>query len=57
MDWLLNYFSTIVIGAILLAVIALIIRSMRKKKKTGESSCGCGCSSCAMKESCHGEKQ
>lgn len=57
MDWFLNHVSTFVISVILFAVIGLIIRSMSKKKKVGESSCGCGCSSCAMNGSCHGEKQ
>jgi hypothetical protein len=29
---------------------------MVKNKKQGKSSCGCGCSSCGMKDSCHGKK-
>lgn len=43
--------STIIVGAILVAVVVLIIRNMRKNKKNGIGSCGCNCSGCAM--GCH----
>ncbi|HIW20567.1 MAG TPA: FeoB-associated Cys-rich membrane protein [Candidatus Dorea intestinavium] len=43
--------STIIVGAILVAIVVLIIRKMRKNKKNGIGSCGCNCSGCAM--GCH----
>lgn len=49
--------ATIVISIILAAVIALIIFNMYRKKKQGKSSCGCGCSNCAMSDACHGKRR
>lgn len=43
--------GTAATGAVLLAVVAAIIRSMIKNKKEGKSSCGCGCEGCNRK--CH----
>ena len=44
--------GTIIISIILFAIIAAIAVKTVKDKKTGKSSCGCGCSSCAMSEAC-----
>lgn len=38
--------STIIVGIILLAVVALVIRHLYKKKKAGIGACGCDCASC-----------
>ena len=47
---------TIIISALIgIAVIAIIINEIIKKKN-GKSSCSCGCSGCAMKDSCHSKK-
>ena len=46
--------STTIVGAVLLVIVALIIRSMWKKKKSG-GGCGCGCSGCS--EQCQGKDQ
>lgn len=56
MKWLFENLSTIIIFAVLAAVIVLIIKSMRKDKKSGKSSCGCNCASCALSKSCHERK-
>lgn len=53
--WLLENIATVLICAVLVAVVAAIIFSMVKKRKKGKSSCGCGCSSCPMSGSCHPE--
>lgn len=45
--------ATILICAILAAVVGLVVFSMVRNKKSGKSSCGCGCGGCAMKEQCH----
>ncbi len=55
--WILNNWSTIVIGLVLVAVIGGIILHMVRRKKRGESSCGCGCSRCAMNGACHAAQQ
>lgn len=44
---------TIIISAIIgITVIAIIINEIIKKKN-GKISCSCGCSGCALKDSCH----
>ena len=50
--WLAANAATVIIGAILLFVVALIILSMRKKAKKGQCvSCDCGCS--GSEQNCH----
>lgn len=55
MNWLQQNLATILISAALLLVLGGIIWSMVRRKRKGESSCGCGCSDCAMNGACHGE--
>ncbi len=38
--------STCVVLAILVGIVALIIRHMINNKKAGKSNCGCDCSTC-----------
>ena len=45
--------GTIIISIILIAIVFGIILKMAKDKKSGKSSCGCGCSSCPMNGKCH----
>ena len=54
--WLTANLATIMIGAVLLAVISLIIASLIRDKKKGKSSCGCGCRDCPMDGACHEKK-
>jgi hypothetical protein len=51
--WLQANIGTIIVGAILLCVVGLSIRKLINDKRKGNSSCGCGCSNCAMKGKCH----
>ena len=55
--WLVNNWSTILVSLALLAILGGIVLHMIRKKKRGESSCGCGCSSCAMNGTCHAAKK
>ena len=45
--------STIIVGAVVFGLIGLAAYSTFRGKKKG--GCGCGCSGCAMEESCHKE--
>ena len=54
--WLRENIATIIICAVLIAVVSAIIVSMIKNKKKGKSSCGCGCADCPMSGSCHSKK-
>jgi len=54
LQFLSDYLGTIVISAALLAIVALIVANMVKKKKSGKSvGCGCGCESCPSASVCH----
>lgn len=52
-SWIAANIGTVIVCALLLAVVALVVRSMIRNKKQGKSSCGCGCSTCAMGGACH----
>lgn len=56
MTWLMNNVGTIVVSAVLIAVVVLIILHLKKNKAAGKSSCGCGCANCALHGKCHGSK-
>lgn len=53
LTWLANNIGTIIICAVIIAIVCLIIFFRVKNKKAGKSSCGCGCSNCAMNGACH----
>ncbi len=55
-NWLINNFATVIISAVLIALVAWIVAGMIKNKKAGKTSCGCGCSDCAISDSCHEKK-
>lgn len=55
MTWLSQNIGTVIICAVLIAIVAAIIASMIRKKRKGQSMvCNCGsCASCPMSGSCH----
>ena len=53
MTMIMDNMGTILVSAGLIVMVSLILRSMWKKKKSGISSCGCGCSSCPSSGICH----
>lgn len=53
LEWLVNNLATIIISALLLAVVVLVVCSMVRQKRKGRSSCGCNCASCALNGQCH----
>ncbi|MBO5295377.1 MAG: FeoB-associated Cys-rich membrane protein [Clostridia bacterium] len=54
LNWLQNNIGTIAVCAVLVVLFGAVIVRMIKNKKAGKSSCGCGCSECAMHGQCHG---
>ena len=54
--WVTANLSTIVVSAILLAIVTSISLHLIRQKKQGKSSCGCGCTNCAMHGQCHGKQ-
>ena len=53
MTWLMENLGSLLVGALLLAVVAAVVRRMLKDHREGRSSCGSGCASCPMSASCH----
>ncbi|MDO4563744.1 MAG: FeoB-associated Cys-rich membrane protein [Clostridia bacterium] len=53
LSYLAENISTVVIAALLIFAVACAIRKMINNKKQGKSSCGCGCSDCALGDKCH----
>ena len=53
LQWISANIGTILISLVLLAVVALIIRSMVHDKKQGKSSSGGNCAGCAACGACH----
>lgn len=53
LSWIISNIATIVICLILAAVVAAVVVKLVRDKKKGRSSCGCGCSNCAMSGCCH----
>ena len=51
--WLAENLGTIVISAVLLAIVAAIVIYLIRQKKQGKSTCGAGCAHCANACSCH----
>lgn len=45
--------GTILVAILLTVVVVGILMTMRKRKKKGISSYGCGCSHCSVAGSCH----
>ena len=56
LQWFSANAGTLVLCILLLAVVALIVRSLLRQRKQGKSSCGCNCAHCAMHSSCHTQK-
>ena len=57
LNWITANLSTIVISAILLAIVTSISLHLIRQKKQGRSSCGCNCAHCAMHGQCHGKQK
>jgi len=56
MAWFAENLGTLLISAVLLAVVVWIVAGLIKKKKSGKSAgCGCGCSGCPSDSLCHKE--
>ncbi len=51
--------GNILVIAVLAVIVALVIRSAWKRNRRArrEGGCGCGCSGCAHRASCHSDKK
>lgn len=55
--WITQNMGTILVGLIVLLAVGSAVLTLRKNKKQGKSSCGCGCSTCPMGGTCHSSKK
>jgi len=53
-EWIQGHVAVILICMALIALVALIIRSLIRDRQKGKHACGAGCAHCAMAGSCHG---
>lgn len=45
--------GNIIVALVLAVIVVSVVVHLVRTKKAGKSSCGCGCSSCAMGSDCH----
>ncbi len=51
--WITANIGTIIVSAVLIAIVALVITVMVRDKKKGKSPCGGKCSGCPSANACH----
>lgn len=56
LDWLIANLGTILISAVLAALVVCVSVYLIRQKKKGKSSCGAGCAHCAMHGQCHSKQ-
>lgn len=56
LSWITENLATILICAVLIAIVAIIVVVLVRNRRKGKSSCGCGCANCPMSGSCHSKK-
>ena len=52
-DWIAQNLGTLLISAVLIAIVTSIIISLIRQKKSGKSSCGGTWAHCALHGQCH----
>ena len=53
LNFITQNWGTLLISVVLIVLVALIVFKMRRDKKRGKSSCGCGCDNCPSSGMCH----
>lgn len=57
LQFIVENWGTVFIGAATVAVVVLVILKMRRDRKQGKSGCGCGCAGCPVGENCKKKKR
>ncbi len=57
LQWLQQNIATILVAAVVFAVLALVVVKMVRDRKRGKTSCSCGCGGCPHADACHGTKE
>lgn len=53
LEWISQNLATIIIALIIVVIVAGIVIKMMRDKKSGKTSCGCGCENCPSSSICH----
>lgn len=53
LNFLLENWGTLLVGGIVIALVAAVVVKLRRDRKKGVSSCGCGCDNCPSSGMCH----
>ena len=53
LEFIAEQWGTILAALVLLGLVCAVVATMVRNRKKGKSTCGCGCSSCAMEGRCH----
>lgn len=56
LSWIAENIYTIIICIVLIAIVTSVTVNIIRNMRNGKTSCGCGCSGCPMKGSCHSKK-
>lgn len=56
LQWIQTNLGTMLICAVVIVIVAWIVRSLVRQKRQGKSACGCNCAHCAMHGACHQQK-
>ena len=54
--WISANLGTLIVCAVLLALVGWVIAGMIRRRRKGKTSCGCSCGSCPMHGTCHPKK-
>lgn len=57
LSWLSANWGTLLICALLAALVAAILVKMVRDRRRGRSVCGCGCQNCALQGRCRNAKK
>lgn len=53
LNFLAQNWGTLFVGALIIAIIVLVVIKLRRDHKKGTSPCGCGCDNCPSSGMCH----
>ena len=57
LDWIAANAGTLLVSAVLLALVILAVVKMVRDRKQGKSTCGMGCGGCTMSGTCHKKQE
>ena len=56
-SWLQQNWGSVLVVAIVAAIVTAVVVCRIRAKRQGKSTCGCGCAHCAARDVCHPQKK